>query len=146
MGKRRLSREAAFQLHFSRKFTEVDRHRALSMHEMIVDEDARKPDEFSDRLLSVLEENEEDVEEALEDCLSNWSTDRLTMFDHALLDLAATELLYFEDVPPKVVINEYLEIAKNYGTEESPKFLNGVLDRLLKDLVPKSKVRNNSES
>ncbi|MGF1571702.1 MAG: transcription antitermination factor NusB [Sumerlaeia bacterium] len=135
MGKRRFSRESAFQLLYSQQFTNHDRHEAIALFGSMQDAETRPPDEFTARLLEVHDTNEEAIVSALEKCLENWTSDRLTVFDRSLLRLAATEMLYFRDVPPRVVINEYLEIAKDYGTEESPKFLNGVLDRLYHGLA-----------
>ena len=135
MSKRRYSRESAFQLLYSQQFTQHDRHEAIALYGAIADAETRAPDEFTARLLESHDTHEDQITAELERCLENWSSDRLTAFDRSLLRLAATELLYFPEVPPKVVINEYLEISKDYGTEDSPKFLNGVLDRLYHGLA-----------
>ncbi|MCF6222350.1 MAG: transcription antitermination factor NusB [Flavobacteriaceae bacterium] len=63
----------------------------------------------------------------------NWDTDRIAEIDLILIKMALTEFLYFPSIPTKVTINEYIEIAKDYSTAKSSYFINGVLDKLLKD-------------
>ena len=63
----------------------------------------------------------------------NWDPDRIAFLDQIILRAAIAELLYFEDIPAKVTLNEYLEIAKDYSTPNSNNFVNGVLDKLVKD-------------
>jgi len=63
----------------------------------------------------------------------NWDTDRIADMDMILIKMALTEFLYFPSIPTKVTINEYIEIAKDYSTKKSSYFINGVLDKLLKD-------------
>lgn len=135
MGKRRQSRESAFQLLYSQQFTHHDRHEAIALIGGMEDAETHPPDEFTARLLEAHDSHEDAILKSLEKCLENWTSDRLTVFDRSLLRLAATEMMYLTDIPPRVVINEYLEIAKDYGTEDSPKFLNGVLDRLFHGLA-----------
>lgn len=65
---------------------------------------------------------------------TRWSLSRLSHVDRAILRMAVHQLRYCEDIPPKVVINEAIEIAKKYSTEQSPRFVNGVLDAVLKHL------------
>ncbi len=131
MNQRRRSREAAFQVLFSAHFTGLDRMETTARHGGVASESVLSQDEFSQRLLTTEEAHADEVLDAIERSLENWSLDRLTAVDRALLRLAATELLYFEDVPAKASINEYIELAKRYGDADSGKFLNGVLDRIL---------------
>jgi len=63
----------------------------------------------------------------------NWDTERIADMDMILIKMALTEFLYFPSIPTKVTINEYIEIAKDYSTRKSSYFINGVLDKLLKD-------------
>lgn len=67
-----------------------------------------------------------------------WSLSRMSMVDRAILRLSMWQLLYCPDIPPKVVMNEAIEIAKKYGLEQSPRFVNGVLDAAYKILVAKT--------
>ena len=64
----------------------------------------------------------------------NWDLSRIALIDRILLRMAVCEFLSFEDIPPKVTINEAIDIAKRYSTEKSGKFINGILDAALLDL------------
>lgn len=64
----------------------------------------------------------------------NWELDRLALTDRLVLRMAIAELLHFEDIPPKVTLNEALEVAKAFSTEKSGAFVNGVLDAVLREL------------
>lgn len=63
----------------------------------------------------------------------NWDPDRIALMDRMLIKIAIAELIYFPEIPPKVTLNEYLEIAKEYSTPKSNQFINGVLDKLVKE-------------
>jgi len=65
--------------------------------------------------------------------LTGWQVDRLSRVDRQVLRLAVYEMLYRQDVPPKVVINEAIELAKHFGRDENGKFVNGVLGRMMKE-------------
>jgi N utilization substance protein B len=72
------------------------------------------------------------IDETIKQTLEHWTFSRLSSVDRAILRVACCELLFFIDIPPKVVINEALEIAKKYGSAESARFVNGVLDAIYK--------------
>ncbi|GMR13298.1 MAG: transcription antitermination factor NusB [Gemmatimonadota bacterium] len=84
------------------------------------------------RLLETLDAHFGDVDDHLVAALDNWRLERLSAIDRGVLRLAATELIYLSDVPPKVSIQEAIRLAERYGSAESPKFVNGVLDALYK--------------
>ena len=75
----------------------------------------------------------QDYNEEINDKTPNWDTDRIADIDLILIKMAITEFLYFPSIPTKVSINEYIEIAKDYSTLKSSYFINGVLDKILKD-------------
>jgi N utilization substance protein B len=87
---------------------------------------------YAQRLLDAFEKNRAQVERTVEDNLSNWRLARLSVIDRNILRLAAAEMLFIEDVPPRVTIQEAILLAEKYGTNESPRFVNGVLDALMK--------------
>ena len=70
----------------------------------------------------------DEVDQALEACMDNWRLERLSRVDRAVLRTATAEILFSEDVPPKVAIQEGIRLAGQYGGSESPRFVNGVLD------------------
>ncbi len=65
----------------------------------------------------------------------NWEIDRITTLDSILLNMAIAELMYFDKIPARVTLDEYIEISKEYSTPKSKEFINGLLDRIMKDLV-----------
>jgi len=67
--------------------------------------------------------------------LNNWDADRIATIDMILMQMGVCEFLFFETIPPKVTINEYIDLAKEYSTEQSGQFINGILDNIHKDLV-----------
>jgi len=83
-------------------------------------------------VLDLMDESLPEVDRALQRALDNWRLDRLSTLDRAILRLGATEILFMEEVPPKVSIQEGIRLAESYGGSESPRFVNGVLDALYK--------------
>jgi N utilization substance protein B len=77
--------------------------------------------------------NEEELQKELAGKTPNWDSERIANLDAILIKLAIAELFYFSNIPPKVTLNEYLEIAKEYSTPKSNLFINGVLDSLVKE-------------
>ena len=90
-------------------------------------------------LLSGIERQRDAIDKLIKDASDNWRLDRITYVDINILRLGIYEMLYSEDVPPKVAIDEAIEIGKKYGNEDSQDFINGVLDRVLKDFYKKEK-------
>lgn len=86
------------------------------------------------RLVAAVAENEGAIDGALQASISNWRIERLAVIDRNILRLGAAEMLYFDDVPPRVSIREALKLAERYGTDQSVRFVNGVLDALMKGL------------
>ena len=89
--------------------------------------------ELTVRLVVELEKHLEEVDGAIAGFLKNWSPDRLARLDRIILRLGVAELLYLDDIPPNVTINEYVELARLFGTDESPRFVNGVLDAVRRE-------------
>ena len=86
------------------------------------------------RLVTTIAERTGAIDAALRDAISNWRLERLSVIDREILRIGAAELMYFDDVPPRVSIREALKLAERYGTDQSPRFVNGVLDALMKAL------------
>jgi N utilization substance protein B len=72
--------------------------------------------------------------------LKNWDADRIATIDMILMEMGVCEFLYFETIPPKVTINEYIDLAKEYSTPQSGQFVNGILDNIHKELVAEGKM------
>jgi N utilization substance protein B len=72
--------------------------------------------------------------------LKNWDSDRIAVLDMILMQMGVCEFLYFETIPPKVTINEYIDLAKEYSTPQSGQFVNGILDNIHKELLKDEKM------
>ncbi len=86
-------------------------------------------------------ETKEELDSLIKSRVANWEFNRLAVIDKIVLRISICELLYFEDIPPKVSINEAIEIARRYSTEKSDKFVNGVLDSILDDLKKSDRIK-----
>jgi len=97
-------------------------------------EDDPETREFAEHLFRSTLDVQEQADETIQDHATNWDLHRITAIDRALLRMATAELLAFEEIPPKVSIDEAIEISKTYSTPDSGPFVNGVLDAVLMDL------------
>ena len=86
---------------------------------------------FADELVECTERMQEQLDQIIRKYVEKWELERIAVIDHILLRMAICEILSFEDIPPKVTINEAIEIAKKYSTAKSDKFVNGVLDAVM---------------
>ncbi len=82
-----------------------------------------------------------DADAVIRDHVQNWDFGRIALIDRILLRMAITEMLHFEDIPPKVSINEAIEIAKRYSTPKSGQFVNGILDAVLVQLQKEDRLK-----
>ncbi|MDE3252925.1 MAG: transcription antitermination factor NusB, partial [Bacteroidota bacterium] len=73
--------------------------------------------------------------------LKNWDSDRIALLDMVLMRMGVCELLYFETIPTKVTINEYIDLAKDYSTPQSGQFVNGILDNIHKEMTESGKIQ-----
>lgn len=93
--------------------------------------------EFCTNLINLVIANRKKIIEKIETRLLNWDVERIAVIDKLLLQIGVGELLFAKDIPPKVTINEIIEIAKEYSTANSGKFINGILDAILLELKEK---------
>jgi N utilization substance protein B len=143
MGTRRISREAALQFLYQEDFTITpDQQFGYDLVERFdlfcalyqVNKKARS---YALVLLQGITDNLEQVDGMIAEAASNWRIARIAATDRNLLRIAVFEMLKMDDVPPQVAINEALEIAKRFAGEDSPKFINGVLDAVRSKIVEK---------
>jgi len=138
--KRRLVRERVLQALYAH---DISQNPIESVIEQIVS-DLKKDKatfEFARQLILKVVETEAELDTIIRKRVANWEFNRLALIDRVILRMCICELLYFEDIPPKVSINEAIEIARRYSTEKSDKFVNGVLDSVLDDLKETGKLR-----
>lgn len=96
--------------------------------------------EFAEELMEKSVRNYSDYVELIATAAPKWDKERIARTDMVLMTMALTELMHFPYIPVKVTLNEYLELAKNYSTPQSSKFVNGVLDKLVKQLKAEDKI------
>lgn len=96
--------------------------------------------EFAKKLLETVLNKKEYTLEIIKPKLKNWDADRIAALDMILLQMGICEFLYFETIPTKVTINEYIDIAKAYSTVQSGQFVNGILDNIHKEMLSENKI------
>lgn len=103
--------------------------------ETIIDEQMSDPEgrAFAKRLFLRVLDMKEEAEDLVSKYTQNWELSRIALIDRLVLRIGIAELLHFPDIPPKVTINEAIEVVKKYSTERSGQFVNGVLDAILDD-------------
>lgn len=97
--------------------------------------------QFARSLLQTVKDKAEHLQEIIIPKLKNWDPERIALLDMILMKMGVAEFLYFETIPPKVTINEYIDLAKDYSTQQSGQFVNGILDNIHKDLVQQGKMQ-----
>jgi N utilization substance protein B len=127
MGIRRKARECALQLLFQCEYSPPDTSESVesywSAHPI-----SPKIREYADSLVSGVLSNKEEIDELISRKADNWRLERITLVDRNILRIALFEFLYRPEIPKSVVINEALEVAKKYSSEDSAHFINGILD------------------
>ncbi|MGB2993384.1 MAG: transcription antitermination factor NusB [Paenisporosarcina sp.] len=121
--KRREAREKALQTLFQLENTELTIEDAMS-HVL-----EGQNDPFYEKLVRGTTEQLAQIDESLKTKLENWSLDRLPKIERTVLRLAVYELLFMQDAPSRVVMNEAIELCKTFGDDKSSKFVNGVLSK-----------------
>jgi transcription antitermination protein NusB len=137
-GKRRKARELALQFLY-----QLEQNGASDPRPFEADFWARHPVDvharaFADSLVHGAKQQQSEIDKRIAEFTEHWDIDRMAVVDRNILRLAVYELLFEPAVPGKVAINEAIEIAKKFGTAESSRFINGVLDRIHRELRPAS--------
>ncbi len=135
MGARRRARERAIQILYQMDISGDSPENVLKLYWRMhppKSEDVRKYTLF---LFEGTVKNLKRIDELIVKYSKNWKLSRMPVVDRNILRLAVFELLYEDDVPPSVAINEALEIARRFSTEDSTQFINGVLDAINKDFL-----------
>ena len=164
MGKRREARERAVQFLFQHDLNRpedlddaVERfwecHRLAAVHDEKADATWSRPLElptasaeeesmrtFADPLIRGVLECQKELDEQIRKYAQNWRLERMAVVDRNVLRLAIYEMLHRDDIPPVVSINEAVDIAKRFSTEDSGKFVNGILDKVKCDLLRPARI------
>ena len=138
MGKRRRSRELAIKVLFHLEFSRDDPAIAFDLvcNNFGFAEDVQA---FSRALVFGVRDNLKELDGLIGKTSKNWRLQRIAKVDRCILRIAAYELLYRDDIPPKVSINEAVDLAKKFGAEESGAFINGIVDKIYNTLIDAEK-------
>jgi len=144
MATRRDAREWAFQYLFQYDFNPEDSswNRDRFWAEKETDARTRR---FAEELIEGVLQNREDLDRRIVGYAEHWDLDRMSGVDRNVMRMALYEMLYRPDIPPIVSINEAVDIAKHFSTDESGRFVNGILDRARKDLKRPSRTAEGGE-
>ena len=136
---RRRARAAALQMLYQSEVGRATAHEAIETYWPAHDPDAEVPEplrEFANALVHGTLERLKEIDAVLSAHAQNWRVERMAVIDRLVLRLAVYEFLAETNTPPRVVINEALELARSYSGEEAVAFVNGVLDAVRKELRP----------
>lgn len=135
------ARRRAVSLFFSGDFSQTTHDASVSLYQ---EEVSAKP--FDEELFRFLVEgvtqNKEVIDEMIKASATEWPLDKISKIDLVILRLAVLELLYSNETPVKVAVDEAVELAKTYGNDASSKFVNGVLGSIIEKYPPKHKILN----
>lgn len=131
--RRRIIREKVMQALYAFEIAK-DSPEHVIKHVLAGLEDNRDAHVFAKELVLAAIRHTADIDKVIKSKVANWDFKRIALVDRLILRMAICELLYFKDIPPKVSMNEAIELAKLFSTEKSGQFVNGILDAVLEDL------------
>ena len=136
MGKRRSSRELALKFLYQSELNagNIDEQMKLFLERNSLQDEVEV---FMNKLVKSTLKQIKEIDEIIQKFSDNWVLDRMTVIDRNILRMGTCELLFNFSTPPKVAINEAIDIAKKYGNEDSPEFINGILDKIYKEIGQK---------
>lgn len=132
MRKRTKARECALKMLYAIDITKDEPHDAIDIFWQNNDKVEDEVREFANSLVLGVMKNKEKIDKVITDYATNWEMKRMAVIDRNILRFATFELLFMTDIPPKVSINEAIDIAKKFGDKDSGKFANGILDKINK--------------
>lgn len=132
MRKRTLARECALKILYRMEMAHEASQESMSSFWASEDNQAYEDElrEFASGLVQGVEAHREDIDASIARYADNWQLDRMAVIDRNILRLGSFELKHRQDIPPKVAINESVELAKKYSGQESGKFVNAILDKV----------------
>jgi N utilization substance protein B len=137
--KRRLIREKVLQVLFAYEMNNESLQFLIDEIFKGIENDADL--QFGNELINKTRIHQDELDEMIKVRVANWEMSRIALIDKILLRIGICEMLYFPDIPPKVSINESIEIAKEYSTAGSGKFINGILDVILSNVRKSGKLK-----
>lgn len=139
--KRRLAREYAFQLIYEAG-VQTDKESAELISDTAKEQDF-EPDEYIENAVKGVNEHKDELDALISECAKGWKLERLSLASLSIMRLSIFEMLYLDDVPFSVSINEAVELAKKYDHDKAPKFINGILNAVAEKKGLKKKPESN---
>jgi transcription antitermination protein NusB len=134
MGSRRKAREAAVQMLYQIDLCGIEPAAAIELFWLHLGTPVER-DDFADQLVLGYGRTHEEIDTKIRAVSRHWRLERMARVDRNIIRLGAYELMHVADIPRRVTLNEAVELAKRFGNEESPSFVNGVLDRIADDVA-----------
>ena len=131
---RKTAREVAMKLAFARLFGGEDTYEAILDKSGIAEKPTEDDMACSNEVLAGIEEHSSELDEKIKELAIGWSIDRIPKVDLSVMRVAMYEMLYMDKIPSSVSINEAVELAKRFGGEKSPAYINGMLGTLAREL------------
>ncbi len=139
MGQRRQSREIALQMLYQMEMTGLPPSEVFELYYQLASDTDSDPEReiplsvrpFAERLLAGVYAHRDQVDQMIVEASENWRLERMSIIDRNILRIAVFEMLYCLEIPPKVSINEAIDLGKTFGNPDSGAFINGILDHLL---------------
>ena len=140
LSRRRIARERVMQVLYSAAMNERSTDELFT--ELILSDTQLNEQaiEFSRTLLRNFSAHHDEVDSLITERLANWDFKRVALIDKILLQIGIVEFKYLPEIPPKATINELIEIAKDFSTDESSKFINGILHKIKDDLIERGEM------
>lgn len=132
MGNRHKAREFTLQMLFQRDFVDTDPAEIQELFWVDINT-APEVRTFSERLVNGVIAHQKHIDQLLAKYSENWTLERMTGVDRNILRMAVFEVLFCEEIPKNVTINEAVEIGKRFGSEDSGAFINGIIDKIAND-------------
>ena len=133
MGKRRKARESSLQILFQLEFDTTEPEKVFDSF-WKNKKTTKEIEEHSRWLVDKITSHREDIDNLIQSVSANWRISRMAIVDRNILRIAVCELLYEKSIAPAIVINEAIEIAKKYSSEDGATFVNGILDAVRKEI------------
>jgi len=136
--KRRIIREKVLQILYAYELNQESH--SITKDDILTDIGNENDRNFAEDLINRVLIHKKELDEKIKARVANWEITRIALLDKVLLRMGICEFMYFPEIPPKVSINETIEIAKTYSTASSGKFINGIMDAILSELKKKGEL------
>jgi N utilization substance protein B len=136
---RRQIREKVLQVLYAQELSKDPIEKV--MKDLLQDLDDKESLIFAEKLIHYSIDNKQKYDDLIKTTVDNWDIERIALLDFIIIKMCLSEFFYFEEIPPKVSINEAIDLAKDFSTRNSGKFVNGILDSLLSSLLNKGEIK-----